>query len=226
MEFVVIDTESDKVLPYTLPYVQEKERLLYRFIVPVPVFRRCEQKDDSELYGALLFFLGENAGFPKTKSREGQAFRLFMENLSQQIAMIVELHNYKLGFPGNLSEKWDTLRKAKGADAGLAKIRLIGRANEVDRTSRDLLKELVGPNFFALRSEDLNVDGPITTSVVLVAPQANLKSGQLRQKILQILVEKFSNRSVTFEVSLDNAEEELPDKFCLTNCEIGPTIVN
>jgi hypothetical protein len=191
----------DETMPETLPYLAEKRRLKYDSVLVAPVFATASAvKSDDQMLGAWLLF-AKNPGLLDDDDKD--RVQAFLEGFCDATGTLIEAHNRKLGHPGRLDLAWEALRR-RSDSCRIAKLTIASHsASTHDRLfelTRELLRDLSGPEFYAIRSgTDMREPG---NEVIYVISRADTAS-EFRDRLLRLLIDdKFSHAGLSIDVSI------------------------
>jgi hypothetical protein len=210
--FIPVNVEDKKSLPYMLPYLAEQKRLQYKHVLVLPVFDTNPPKSDRDMLGAYLFFIGNCAevGLPRKNSPHDHKLRLFLGDLCNATAELVNAHNKKLGSRLLLQDEWRTARESHRDKARIAEVILrcgdghahTGSCDELENAAREFLRALTVPYYYAIRDSAAEEKEKNNAAVFLVAARHDATAKDFKKRLLRIVTDQFSEKEIICHVSI------------------------
>jgi hypothetical protein len=218
-----VDVDHSDNLAYTLPYLAEQERLMYKHVLLLPVFRKDQPESDRDMLGTFLFFINARDGVPSGEAKF--KFTSFAQYLCPAFAELISAHDKALIRGSSLAREWQKVREGRQHEAHIAKVVLRcdhshegARCPDLENAAREFLKALTIPNYYAIRDLEEEEKGQREAAVFLVAarPGADGKLDELfRKRLLRIVTEQLSEKKVICRVDIKTGDPAGDEIFCL-----------
>jgi hypothetical protein len=201
-----VDVEAPDNRSRMLPYLAEQDRLKYKHVFILPVFRPDRPTSDRDMLGTFLFFISGDDGLFAENSKEETIFRLFANDLCPAMAKLIHAHNRALAREP-LSGYWRKEAERLPQDLCIAEVELAcfdhnhpKTCDGLERAARVFLRALTIPDYFAIR--DSSQETREDKAVFLVAGRSDMEVDEFKKRLLRIATERLSGESVICRVTV------------------------